>query len=375
MLAKRPPYRHLPRRLITLTDMENTKIILPSAPSTPGETRVELEWHCLDKRYEHLRQRTPQLLRRMILSICTYGLLTPITVTSAPAAPNIPLRWIVIDGYLRIQALHQLGKDTIAAQHTPLPADEALMTLYRTHQSRPWEPLEEAALLQELITHHHYSQSQCAKQLGKSETWVSHRLQLLTDLPGFVMQAVYQGTLSLWVASRVMIPFARANSHHAQKFIEYLATHSHSSRESQTFYEHYMQANRLVREKMIAQPELFFKARAESGQPSQSTTKSNFLWRNLSPEQQWAQRLSRVIQELNALNPLLPILFYPRQPLDERQDLERYLEQVSIILETLQRDLRRIPYAQKTDGADRTTTPSPRSQPAGDQSAVGHLAQ
>ena len=128
--------RHLPRRLITLIDMENTKIILPSAPGTPGETGVELEWHCLDKRYEHLLQRTPQLLRRMILSICTYGLLTPITVTSAPAAPNIPLRWIVIDGYLRIQALHQLGKDTIAAQHTPLPADEALMTLYRTHQSR-----------------------------------------------------------------------------------------------------------------------------------------------------------------------------------------------------------------------------------------------
>ena len=118
-----------------------------------------------------------------MLSICTYGLLTPITVTSAPAAPNLPLRWIVIDGYLHIQAMHQLGKDTITAQITTISDDEALMTLYRAHQSRPWEPLEEAALLQELMTHHHYSQVQCAKKLGKSKTWVSHRLQLLTDLP------------------------------------------------------------------------------------------------------------------------------------------------------------------------------------------------
>jgi ParB/RepB/Spo0J family partition protein len=162
------------------------------------------------KRYEHLRQRTFQSIKRMMLSVCTYGLLTPITVIPAPAMPDMPSRWIVIDGYLRLLAMQQLGKDTIAAQCTTELAEEALITSYRAHQSRPWGPLEEAALLQELITHHHYSQAQCAQKVGKSASWVTYRLQLLAKLPEFVSQAVYQGTLSVWVASRVMIPFARA---------------------------------------------------------------------------------------------------------------------------------------------------------------------
>jgi ParB/RepB/Spo0J family partition protein len=343
--------------------------------STSFDAAVELEWHCLDKRYEYLRQRTPQLLRRMMLSICTYGLLTPITVIPALPLPQASSRWIVIDGYLRIQAMHQLGKDMIAAQHLTLSADEALMTSYRASQSRPWESLEEATLLQELITHHDYSQAQCAQKLGKSKSWVSYRLQLLAQLPEFVRQAVYQGALSGWVASRVMVPFARANAYHAQQFIEYLAQHSHSSRESQTFYEHYMQANHRIREKMIAQPELFFKAQVESGQLSQSTPKSNFSWRHLSPEQQWAQRLNRIIQELNALNPLLPKLFYPQQPLDERQDLEQRLEQAATAMNALKHDLRRIPYAQKTDGAHGSTTASGRPQLARNQPVTGHLPQ
>ena len=176
-------------------------------------------------------------------------------------------------------------------------------------------------------------------------------------LTEWVMRAVYQGVLSLWVANRVMVPFARANPHHAQQFIEYLAHHPHSSREAQAFYEHYMQANRRVREKMMAQPEFLFSARAESGEHSQSSQKSNFSGHTLSPEQRWVRRLNRVTQELNALNPLLPTLFYPQQPLDERQDLEQRLDQAAILMSILQQDLRRIPYAQKTDDAHRPTTP------------------
>lgn len=316
---------------------------------TPRQTAFEVEWHCLDKDYEHLRQRTPQAQHRLMVSIHTYGLLVPITVMSTlpPTADAVP-RWTVIDGYLRANATRALGKDTIAAQICELPADEALLAAYKANQSRPWEPLEEARLLQEMATHHAYSQAQLAKKFGKSETWVTHRLQLLTDLPEFVAQAVYQGILTCWSASRVMIPFARANPDHAQQFIDYLRTHAHSSRDIQAFYERYMQSRASVREQMIAQPALFFKAQAATAAISPSKKSPPPF-----PEQIWEQRLNRIIQELNALQSLLPTIFYTQQTAAERQYLEQRLHQAMTAMENLQHTLRRIPHVQTTDDPNR----------------------
>jgi ParB/RepB/Spo0J family partition protein len=334
--------------LITLNAM--TTLPIPLSPTAP-ETVREIEWQQLDRRYEHLRQRAPQALRRMMLSIHTYGLLTPITVIPVSSTPESAVRrWIVIDGYCRMKAYQALGKDTVTAQIYSLSADAALLASYKTHQARPWEPLEEASLLQELITHHQYSQTQCAHQLGKSEAWVSHRLQLLSDLPEFIAQAIYQGALSCWCANRVLIPFARANSQHAQQFIEYLAAYPQSSRACQAFYEHYCQSKARVRDRMVSQPDLFFKARASCLGASKSGAKPN------SPEQKWEQRLARIIQDLNALPALLPLLFYPQQRLDERHDLEQRLVQAATLMESLQHTLQGIPYAHSTDGSNRSTT-------------------
>ena len=344
-------------------------ISTPIVSAAPSGTPFEVEWHCLDMRYQHLRQRSPQTQRRLMLSICTYGLLVPITVIAAAEAVSTVPRWTVIDGYMRAQATRTLGKDTIAAQTCGLPADEALLTLYRTHQSRPWEPLEEATLLQELMTHYQYTQAQLAVRFGKSETWVCHRLQLITELPEFVAAAVYQGTVSHWSASRVLIPFARANAHHAKKMIDYLATHRHSSREIQTFYEHYMQSRPKVREQMIAQPALFFKVKAASAVKSAALSRDEF------PEQIWEQRLMRVIQELNALTVLLPRVFYPEQTPGEREYLEQRLHQAVAAMASLQQSLRRIPHAQTSYGANGTTASSSRPEPARDQPLIEAIAQ
>jgi len=220
------------------------------------------------------------------------------------------------------------------------------------NQSRRWEPLEEARLLQEMATHHAYSQAQLAQKFGKSEAWVSHRLQLLTELPEFVAQAVTAGALTCWSASRVLIPFARANSRHAEQFIGYLCSHAHSSREIQAFYEKYMQSSAKARENMIAKPELFFKVQAITAVPASSSKKSASLF----PEQLWEMRLNRVIHELNALIPLLTTLFYAQQTPAERQPLENRLQQAVMAMENLQCSLRRIPYDQTTHDTNRQTT-------------------
>jgi ParB/RepB/Spo0J family partition protein len=325
--------------------------ITPHWMMDASQTPLEAEWHCLDMGYQHLRQRTPQEQRRLMLSIHTYGLLAPITVVpiASPAASGV--RWTVIDGYLRIHATRALGKDKIAVQVCALSADEALLAAYKTNQSRPWKPLEEARLLQEIATHYNYSQAHLAQKFGKSETWVSHRLQLLTQLPEFVAQAVYEGALTCWSASRVLIPFARANPRHAEQFMDYLRQHPHSSREIQGFYEQYMRARAKARDNMCAEPALFLKVQAATTVSSSSKKSAPQSF----PEQIWEQRLTRVIQELNALRPLLTALFYAQQPLSERGPLEKRLQEATEAMESLQQALRRIPYVQTTDDTNRPT--------------------
>ena len=165
---------------------------------------LEVEWHQLELSYRHLRKHTQQAQQQLMLSIHTYGLLEPIMVVAGPTK-----NWTVVDGYLRIKAMQELKNDTIKITVWESNVAEALIHVYRTNQSRIWDYFEEAYLLQELKNLHNYSQIELAQQLGKSESWVSYRLQLLESLPDFIRDAMLQGYLSAWSASRVLVPFAR----------------------------------------------------------------------------------------------------------------------------------------------------------------------
>ena len=63
---------------------------------------MQLEFHQLDRRWEHLRVRHPQRQRRLLASLAESGQQTPIVVV----ASGQPDRYLVIDGYKRMAA-HQ----------------------------------------------------------------------------------------------------------------------------------------------------------------------------------------------------------------------------------------------------------------------------
>src|SRR5256884_2013712 len=73
---------------------------------------MKLKFHQLDRRYEHLRVRNPERQRRLLASLATSGQQTPIVVVAVSHKPD---RYQVIDGYKRIAALEQLGRDTVEA--------------------------------------------------------------------------------------------------------------------------------------------------------------------------------------------------------------------------------------------------------------------
>jgi uncharacterized ParB-like nuclease family protein len=85
---------------------------------------MQLEFHQLDRRWEHLRVRHPQRQRRLLASLAEAGRQTPIVVV---AAEGQAYRYVVIDGYKRITALEQLGRDTVEAVVWPMSEAAAVL--------------------------------------------------------------------------------------------------------------------------------------------------------------------------------------------------------------------------------------------------------
>lgn len=291
---------------------------------------LELEWHQLDLRYESLRIHTASAVQHLMISIHSYGLLVPITVV-ASGVQDCP--WVVIDGYLRILALKALGGDLIRAAVLQLDEAEALLSVYKHNKSRAWEAFEEANLLSELVATHQYSQAKLAQFLGKSESWICYRLQLITQLPCFVKDAIYQGILSSWAASRILIPFARANSEHAEKFVRYLRGKSHTVREIQSFYEQYMRSNKKIRGTLSDNPSVFFKLE------KLNKLESVGLYTELPPEHTWDRKCEQILDCLSILDSTMAAVFYPQQTAQEQKDLQNKFLLARAKMDALQRTL------------------------------------
>jgi ParB/RepB/Spo0J family partition protein len=319
--------------------------------TTPTETimtistdTISLEWHQLECRYQSMRVHTPESIRRLMLSIHANGLQVPITVV-ASGLPDRP--WVVIDGHLRILALKALGHDLVAANVWQLDAANALLYAWRHNKSRGWDVLEEANLLQELFTTHQYSQAKLARQFGKSASWVGYRLQLLTDLPDFIKEAIYQGSLSSWVASRILIPFARANSDHAEQFVNYLtAAKPHTSREITAFYENYLRSNKKVRAELALNPSIFFKLQAIQKLESISDITQ------LPPEYVWGKKCDQIVDCLHDMETVMPAAFYHQQPEQEQSDLQQRFHAALAWMNALQLKLQRRNHETTTDYTD-----------------------
>jgi hypothetical protein len=112
----------------------------------PEQATMQLEFHQLDRRWEHLRVREPQRQRRLLASLADSGQQTPIVVVAA----GPPDRYLVIDGHKRVAALEQLGRDTVEATVWAMSEAEAVL-LSRSLRFSPQESaLEQGWLLAEM---------------------------------------------------------------------------------------------------------------------------------------------------------------------------------------------------------------------------------
>lgn len=264
-----------------------------------------VDLHRLELRYADIRVTNGPLVRRLADSISRHGQLEPLlTVTDKKEG------LILIDGYQRQAALRYLGKDTALVLIEDFSEDQALFQLLIHRGERHWEAIEEAGLIQELHRRFGHSFSEIGRHIGRDKSYVKRRLDLLESLPEGVLRQVLSGVISIWGASRVLVPLARANPADAATLATHLEQEPLSTRQLKSFYEHYRKANRKVRERMLQSPGLFIRStQAVAGEDE------------AGPEEKWLRDAGAVCGILHRLQNQTERVFYPNQEKKLRRQL------------------------------------------------------
>jgi ParB family chromosome partitioning protein len=215
---------------------------------------VDVDLHHLELRHDELRIRDGDRRRRLIASVAEIGQQVPVIVIHEDD------RLVLIDGYLRVEALRRLGRDTAHATAWSLTEAEAL--LHHHHLAASARSAIEDAWLLSRLRWHGLALDELARRLCRSKSWVSRRLALLDELAAAVQAAVRAGTVPPHAAMKYLVPLARANRRQCEQLIAGLGSTRVSSREVGALYEAWRRADAAGRQRIVADPLLVLRALA-----------------------------------------------------------------------------------------------------------------
>jgi len=236
---------------------------------------MDLELHQLDRRYEALRTRSARRERRLLASVSEVGQQTPIVVVRDAE------RWIVVDGYKRVRVVHRLGHDIVRAAEWMLGELDALVLERVMRGSDGLSAIEEGWLLRELAERFGLGQDELGRRFDRSTSWVSRRLGLVTELPASVQEQVRAGAIGAHAAMKYLVPLARANAADCEALGRAMGKLRPTSRQVAELYGVYTGGNRAVRERVVQDPALVLKARAELGRAGGELMPAEELLRDL----------------------------------------------------------------------------------------------
>lgn len=221
---------------------------------------MQLELHQLERRWEHLRVRHPGRQRRLLASLADSGQQVPIVVVTAEGQPD---RYVVIDGYKRIAALQQLGRDTVEAVVWPMSEAAAILLDRSLRFSERETALEVGWLLEELEQRFGYSLEELARRFDRSVSWVSQRLALVELLPEAIQQQVRDGQIAAQVAMKFLVPVARQSLEDCQRMAAIFAEYHCNTREAGQLYAAWRRGPAAIRQRILENPALFFKTQRQ----------------------------------------------------------------------------------------------------------------
>jgi ParB/RepB/Spo0J family partition protein len=281
---------------------------------------MKLELHQLDRRYEQLRTSCRKRDSRVLASLDRCGQQLPVVVV----AGGDDGRYILVDGYKRVRALHKLGRDTVRATCWDLSEDEALLLGRLMQTAEGDSALEQGWLLRELRERFELTIEQLARRFDRSMSWVSGRLGLVNELPESIQELVRQGRLVPHAAMKYLLPLARRNQQRAIELASAIAPLRPSTRQTEALCCAYARAGEQARRHLLAEPELFLRAR-EAANPPLPVGPGELLLRDVGALGGIARRAAGRVTE-GAVRELLP---------PEQEELRRRAESARAGVERL----------------------------------------
>ncbi len=282
---------------------------------------MQLEFHQLDRRWEHLRVRHAARQRRLLVSLAEMGQQTPIVVVPAEDQAD---RYVVIDGYKRIVALEQLGRDTVEAVVWPMSEAAAVLLDRSLRFSEHETALELGWLLAEMEQRFGYCLEDLARRFDRSVTWVSRRLALVELLPEAIQQQVREGKITAQSAMKFLVPVARQSLEDCHRMAAIFAEHHCDSREASQLYAAWRQGSAAIRKRILHDPALFFKTQRQEKVPPGTGVE---LIRDLEMVTAIVNRAHRRLAGAEAVE------VNPQQRAAARQQIERIEKQLQRITE------------------------------------------
>lgn len=329
---------------------------------------MQLEFHQLERRGEHLRVQQPQQQKRLLASLAG-GQQTPIVVVVLEGEPD---RYVVIDGHKRIAALQQLGRDTVEAVVWAMTEAEALVLNRSSHWSQRESVLEEGWLLADLQHRFDYSLQELAKQFDRSGSWVSGRLALVEVLPQSVQQQVRSGEISAQVAAKYLLPVARSSLEECRQLAAALVRGQCTTRQAGQLYDAWRNASPQIRKRIFEQPQLFLKTQSQAAPPPPADNPIQQVLGDLETIAAIARRANRRLKAATAEVERMD----QAQSRQMQQQLQRTLEELSRLSNAIPRQetLEKEPHAPSTATSCDSGNACPGSQEKGDRSSAGDLS-
>lgn len=217
---------------------------------------MQVEINQLELRYAGLRIAERGHRAKLLASVAEQGQQSPVTVVAGDDLE----RFVLIDGYARVAVLRELARDVVDAVTLELSEAEALVMSLGLDGQRRRSALEDGWLLNVLMERHGLSLTALSTRLGRSRSWVCRRLALVTVLPEEVQMRVRRDQLSAQVATKYLVPLARANGEQCTTLVSNLRGHRPSVREMQRLYTAWRMGDAGQRKKIVERPKLFLKA-------------------------------------------------------------------------------------------------------------------
>lgn len=195
-----------------------------------------IEISSLDLSYENCRMRSADTEKRLLSSILENGIREPLQGVNANG------KQILLDGFKRYRCAKRLQISIVPYSSTCTDEAHGIIELLRISNVKSLSILEQAKLIDQLMSVHMLTLSEISFQLEKSKAWVSVRAGITREMSDFVMEQILMGKFPTYVYMYTLRPFMRINKiskSEIDEFVGLVSGQNHSFRDLETLANGY----------------------------------------------------------------------------------------------------------------------------------------